>query len=97
LTMGNVVINEKAWADTLKDIPMIEVQAFLALSLTADKDNRLTFRTMDMVEKCGLCRVTFFRALRDLEKRGMVTVHSRLSGPGGVTEVTLNKWWAKVI
>jgi len=95
--MSNIVLNEKAWGEALKDIPMIEVQTLLALAFTADHENKLTYRTMDMVDKSGLCRVTFFRALKALAARKMVTVHSSLSGPGGVTEVTLNKWWVRSI
>ena len=95
--MSNIVLNKKAWGEALKDLPMIEVQTLLALAFEANHDNTVTFRTMDVVATCGLCRVTFFRALTSLAARTMVTVHSRMSGPGGMTEVTLNKWWVRSI
>jgi CRP-like cAMP-binding protein len=95
--MSKIVLNDKAWMKAMKDLPLIEVKIFLTLCFASDAGNAVTFKTMDMVDASGLCRVTFNRALKGLSDRKLIRIHTRKCGVAGTTEISISKWFCKAV
>jgi len=85
------------WIPMLNSFQPTEIVALLALGMVSDgHPESVEFRTEDMVELSGLSRITFYKCLRELEKRDVIRVMERRSGAKGTTTVSINNRWLMV-